>query len=63
MLLMFAAGVTQHWWMADLTALMVYEKVGRDGDRVTPFVGAALLALAALLVIHPAWLPSVFSAR
>ena len=63
MLLMFAAGVAQLWWMAALTALMVYEKVGRDGDRVTPFVGAALLALAALLVIHPAWLPSVFSAR
>ena len=63
MLLMFAAGVAQLWWMAALTGVMVYEKVGRAGERVTPFVGAALLTLAALVVIHPAWLPAVFSAR
>jgi predicted metal-binding membrane protein len=63
MLLMFAAGVAQLWWMAALTGLMVYEKTARGGDRVTPFAGAALLALAALVVIHPTWLPAVFSTR
>ena len=63
MLLMFAAGVAQLWWMAALTAVMVYEKIGRAGERVTPFVGVALLTLAALVVIHPAWLPPVFSSR
>ena len=49
--------------MAALTAVMVYEKIGRAGERVTPFVGVALLTLAALVVIHPAWLPPVFSSR
>jgi len=57
MLLMFAAGVAQLWWMAALTAVMVYEKVGRNGARLTPFIGVGLLLLAALVLIHPAWLP------
>jgi predicted metal-binding membrane protein len=52
MLLMFAAGVANLWWMAALTAVMVYEKVGRHGDRITRPVGFALLALAALIVAH-----------
>ena len=57
MLLMFAAGVAQLWWMAALTAVMVYEKLGRSGARLTPFIGAALLLLAALVLLHPAWVP------
>jgi predicted metal-binding membrane protein len=63
MLLMFAAGVAQLWWMGALTALMVYEKVGRNGDRVTPYAGIALFALAALLLVHPAWASPLFSGR
>jgi predicted metal-binding membrane protein len=62
MLVMFAAGVANLAWMAALAALMFYEKVGRAGDRVAPVAGFALLALAVLVVMHPAWLPSVFAA-
>jgi predicted metal-binding membrane protein len=57
MLVMFAAGVANLWWMAALAVLMLYEKVGRRGDVVAPFAGAALLALAAVVLFHPAWLP------
>ena len=39
MLVMFAAGVAVLWWMAALTAVMVYEKTGRHGPRLTPVVG------------------------
>jgi predicted metal-binding membrane protein len=59
MLLMFAAGVANLWWMAGLTALMFYEKVGRAGDRVVPVAGVALLGLSVLVFAHPAWLPGV----
>jgi predicted metal-binding membrane protein len=59
MLVMFAAGVANLLWMAVLGVLMFYEKVGRAGDRVTPVAGVALLVLAGLVFIHPAWLPGV----
>jgi predicted metal-binding membrane protein len=59
MLVMFAAGVANLWWMAALGALMFYEKVGRAGDRVTPVAGWALLGLAGLVLLHPSWLPGV----
>jgi predicted metal-binding membrane protein len=62
MLVMFAAGVANLWWMAALGALMFYEKVGRAGDRVTPVAGWALLGLAALVLLHPHWLPRVLGA-
>ena len=62
MLLMFAAGVANLWWMAALTALMVYEKVGRRGAGATRPVGALLFVLALLVLLHPAWLPSALSA-
>ncbi|MGH2556195.1 MAG: DUF2182 domain-containing protein, partial [Actinomycetota bacterium] len=62
MLVMFAAGVANLWWMAALGALMFYEKVGRWGDRVTPVAGVLLLALAALAFAHPSWLPHLFEA-
>ena len=52
MLVMFAAGVATLWWMAALTAVMVYEKTGRHGALVTPVVGVALLALSALAFAH-----------
>ena len=47
-------------WMAALGAVMFYEKVGRFGDRLTPVVGVVLLALAVLIFVHPAGLPSAF---
>src|SRR5438093_12591784 len=62
MLVMFAAGVANLWWMVALGALMFYEKVGRAGDRVTPVAGWALLGLAALVLVHPHWLPRVLGA-
>jgi predicted metal-binding membrane protein len=58
MLVTFAAGVANLWWMAVLAALMTYEKTGRHGRRVVPVAGATLLALGALLLMHPAWLPA-----
>jgi predicted metal-binding membrane protein len=59
MLLMFAAGVANLWWMAGLTALMVYEKTGAAGRRAVPVAGIALLICAALVLAHPHWLPAL----
>jgi predicted metal-binding membrane protein len=59
MLLMFAAGVANLWWMAGLTALMVYEKTGRGGRRAVPVAGIVLLVCAALVLAHPHWLPPI----
>jgi predicted metal-binding membrane protein len=61
MLVMFAAGVAMLWWMAALTAVMVYEKTGRHGRRLTPVVGVALFALSALAFAHPGWFPTPFA--
>ena len=61
MLVMFAAGVAVLWWMAALTAVMVYEKTGRHGPALTPVIGVALLGLSALAFAHPAWLPTPFA--
>jgi predicted metal-binding membrane protein len=55
MLVGFAAGVANLWWMAALTALMVFEKTGRAGQRGVRPIGVALLALAAVVVANPAW--------
>jgi predicted metal-binding membrane protein len=59
MLVGFAAGVANLAWMAALTAIMVFEKTGPTGDRGVAPIGVALLALGALVLAHPAWLPSV----
>lgn len=61
MLLMFAAGVANLWWMPALALLMFYEKSGRHGEAVVPVAGVALLALGALVFLHPAWMPPVFA--
>jgi predicted metal-binding membrane protein len=61
MLVMFAAGVAVLWWMAALTLVMVYEKTGRHGRALTPWIGVALLALAVLAFAHPGFLPSPFA--
>jgi predicted metal-binding membrane protein len=57
MLVMFAAGAASLIWMGALTALMVYEKTARRGDQTVPLAGIALLAWAALVLVHPAGLP------
>jgi predicted metal-binding membrane protein len=61
MLLMFAAGVASLWWMAALTALMVYEKTAAGGERVVPVAGLLLVAWGAIVIAHPAWLPGAIA--
>ena len=56
MLLMFAAGFANLWWMTALGALMAYETVGRHGQRAAPVVGILLLGLAGLVVLT-GWAP------
>ncbi len=56
MLIMFGLGVGSLVWMAVLTGVMVFEKTAPGGQRLRPFIGLALLALAALWLAHPAWL-------
>jgi predicted metal-binding membrane protein len=48
MLVAFAAGVANLWWMAALTALMVFEKTGRRGRRWVRPIGVGLIALGLL---------------
>jgi predicted metal-binding membrane protein len=55
MLLMFAAGVANLWWMAALAALMVYEKVGRHGKMAASVTGVGLLVLSAATFLDPMW--------
>lgn len=58
MLLMFAAGLVDLRWMAVLGAVMIYEKIGTHGKRLTPIAGVTLLGLAATVVLQPGWLPA-----
>ncbi|HKU68402.1 MAG TPA: DUF2182 domain-containing protein [Candidatus Baltobacteraceae bacterium] len=57
MLVSFAAGFANLWWMAALTALMVFEKTAHRGKAAVPFAGMVLLVWSALIFAHPAWLP------
>jgi predicted metal-binding membrane protein len=57
MLVMFAAGVANLVWMAGLTAVMAYQKVGRRGTQLASLVGAVLIAWGAAVVVHAGWLP------
>jgi predicted metal-binding membrane protein len=61
MLVSFAAGFANLWWMAALTALMVFEKVAYRGRAAVPIAGAVLLAWSALIFAHPSWLPAALS--
>jgi predicted metal-binding membrane protein len=47
MLVMFATGVADLWWMVALTAVMVAEKTTRRGQRLVAPVGVVLLFAAA----------------
>jgi predicted metal-binding membrane protein len=51
MLLMFAVGVANLWWMAALAALMAYEKVGKHGEEIARIAGITLIAAAVLSAI------------
>jgi predicted metal-binding membrane protein len=51
MLLMFAEGYANLWWMVALTAVMAYEVMGRFGQRATWVVGLALLAYSAAIFL------------
>jgi predicted metal-binding membrane protein len=50
MLLVFAEGFANLWWMAALTAVMVYETSGRHGQRVARVGGVLLFVFGALVV-------------
>ncbi len=50
MLLMFAEGFANLWWMVALTAVMVYETTGRHGQRAAAAAGVVLI-LAALTAL------------
>jgi predicted metal-binding membrane protein len=51
MLLMFAEGFANLWWMVALTAVMAYEATGRFGQRAAVAVGVLLLVVAARILV------------
>ncbi len=53
MLVGFAAGVANLWWMAALTALMVFEKTGQGGDRGVAPIGAGLILASVIVLMAP----------
>jgi predicted metal-binding membrane protein len=53
MLVAFAAGVANLWWMAALTAITVFEKTGRGGRRGVRPIGLGLLVLGTLMLADP----------
>jgi predicted metal-binding membrane protein len=56
MLVMFGIGVGSLVWMAVLAGVMVVEKAVPGGQRLSPIIGVVLVLLAAMWLIHPAWL-------
>jgi predicted metal-binding membrane protein len=58
MLVMFVAGVADLIFMGALTVLMVYEKTVTRHAKAVPTAGIALLAWAAVVLVHPHWLPA-----
>jgi predicted metal-binding membrane protein len=56
MLVMFGVGIGSLVWMAALAGVMTIEKAVPGGRRIVPLVGVALLLLAGLWLLHPAWL-------
>jgi predicted metal-binding membrane protein len=56
MLIMFGIGVGSLAWMAGLAGVMVVEKAVPGGRRLAPAIGIICLILAALWLLHPAWL-------
>jgi predicted metal-binding membrane protein len=58
MLVAFAAGVANLWWMAALTAVMVFEKTGPSGQRGVRPIGLGLIVLGILVLAETAALSS-----
>ncbi|WP_220128163.1 DUF2182 domain-containing protein [Billgrantia kenyensis] len=56
MLVMFVVGIANLAWMAPLAALMIYEKVGRHGERVVRPAGVGLLLLGLFFILGPGWM-------
>lgn len=56
MLVMFVVGIANLAWMVPLALLMLYEKVGPGGARVTGAVGLGLIGLGVLIALGPEWL-------
>jgi predicted metal-binding membrane protein len=59
MLVAFAAGVANLWWMAALTAVMVFEKTSPAGQRGVRLIGIGLVGLGMLVLATPSWPPSL----
>lgn len=57
MLVGFAAGAGNLLWMAVLTTVMAVERSAPRGRAIVRPVGAAFVALAGLVLLHPIWLP------
>jgi predicted metal-binding membrane protein len=62
MLVGFAAGVANLWWMVALTAVMAFEKTGHEGQRGVVPIGLALIAIGIVVLTHTSWLPSLLGA-
>jgi predicted metal-binding membrane protein len=52
MLVGFASGVANLWWMAALTAVMVYEKTARRGSEAVAPIGVGLLLAGSLTMLR-----------
>jgi predicted metal-binding membrane protein len=50
--------VANLWWMAALTAVMVFEKTGPAGQRSVRPIGLGLIVLGILVLADPAALSS-----
>jgi predicted metal-binding membrane protein len=59
MLVMFVVGIANLAWMAPLALLMLYEKVGRYGDRIVRPAGALLILCGVFVMADPAWMPNL----
>lgn len=62
MLVMFGLGVGNVVWMAGLAGVMFLERTALGGHRLAPLVGAVLLTWGALVLAHPAWIPTALAA-
>ncbi|MFW6075295.1 MAG: DUF2182 domain-containing protein, partial [Chloroflexota bacterium] len=57
MLIMFGLGVGNLAWMVGIGSVMIIEKTSRNGHKIMPVVGAALLIWGVLVLLQPGWLP------
>jgi predicted metal-binding membrane protein len=57
--LLFAIGVMSILWMALVTALVFIQRTLPGGDRITPFLGAILVAFGIWIAVSPASVPGL----